>query len=195
MEVTERSDNQNCGWFVLCCSFVATLLSKAHVNFRFSLTFSINLIVFKKNLVGNISTSQCWRSNFLSAQFWDGFWLCSDSGSAVSDVILLQAVRVPYLMWLLWMCSKLCVLENKTFMSGMAHSRWARSIRLPLLRVSSQLPFAYVLFPFLTVDCAFAGIAWKHKDIRRLLGSKTADVLAEISDPRSSGGAVGCFSR
>lgn len=68
-------------------------------------------------------------------------------------------------------------------------------MRLPLHQVSSQLPFACVLFPFPIVDRAFAGIFWKHKDIRWLLGSKTADVLAEISDPRSSSGAVGCFSR
>lgn len=111
----------------------------------------------------------------------------SDSDSAVSDVILLKAVKVPYLMWLPGMCSKLCVLENKTFMNRMAHS----SMRLPLHRVSCQLPFTCVLFPFPIVDCAFAGIAWKHKDTCWLLGSKAADVLAEISDPKSSGGSVG----
>lgn len=147
-------------WFVPWCSFVATLLSKARVNFSFSLTFSINLIIiFQNNLDGNISPGQCWRSNFISAQCWGGFWLCSGAGSAVSDVFLLKAVWAPYLTWLPWMCSKLCVLENKTFLNGMAHSRWPRSVSIiPAPLGTCAIPFPHCGWCL----CRDHVEAWRH---------------------------------
>lgn len=70
---------------------VATLLSKARVNSNFSFTFPINLIIVFKKIYESISPGQCWRFNFVSGQFWDGFD-CSDSGLAVT---LPKAMRVP----------------------------------------------------------------------------------------------------
>lgn len=74
--------------------------------------------------------------------------------------------------------------------NGMAHSRWVCDMKLPLHWVSSQFPFACKPFPFLIVGHAFTGIAWKHKDICWLLGSKPAELLAELSGPKISGGAA-----
>lgn len=81
VEVTTRSEVKTAGWLVLWHSFVVTLLSRAHINFSFSLTFSISSIfAFKRK------KKKSWEKSVPEIRLCTGLFPISFFGS-----VLIQA--------------------------------------------------------------------------------------------------------